>query len=97
VGGVEAGLLVLGELLPEEPEDGGAELGGVGGVELGVAGGCGGVGLLAQPLRIRQAQTSTASLVNVRCDMPLMLLYDVIGSYHLLRDNWFSTCKAGPE
>jgi hypothetical protein len=95
--GVEAGLLALGELLPEEPEDGGVELGSVGGAELGVAGGCGVVGLLAQPLRIRQAQANPASLASVRCDMPLVLLYDVICSDNLLRDNRFSTCETGPE
>ncbi len=79
---VEAGLLALGELLPEEPEDEGAELGGVGSAELGVAGGCGVVGLVTQPLRIKQAQ---ASIASVRGHMSLILLHDNIGFDYLLR------------
>ncbi|MEE8339587.1 MAG: hypothetical protein V3R56_05540 [Xanthomonadales bacterium] len=80
--GVEAGLLALGELLPEEPEDEGAELGGVGSAELGVAGVCGVDGLLTQPLRIKQAQ---ASITSVRGHISLILLYDNIGFDYLLR------------
>ncbi len=110
---MEGGLLALGGLLPEElgeeggePDgvggvelglDGGAELGLDGGAELGLDGGCGGVGWVTQALRIRQAQASPASLANVRCDMPLVLLYDFIGSNNLIRDNRFSTREAGPK
>jgi len=93
---------VLGELLPEELGDGGDELGGDelggdGGAELGVDGGCGGVGGLAQPARIRQTQVSPTSLASVLCVMPLGLLYDVIGLYNLLRNRWFPTREARPE
>ncbi len=110
VDGAEGGLLALGGLLLEESEDeggepggvggaelgldGGAELGLDGGAELGLDGGCGGVCMLTQALRIRQAQASPTS---VGCEMPLVLLYDFIGSNNLIRDNRFSTREAGPK
>lgn len=89
-------LLSLGGLLLGG--EGGAELGGDGGAELGGVGICGGCGgLLGQALRNRLAQTSPAILSNVRCDMPLILLKDFIGSDNLLRNNRLSICEAGPE
>jgi len=93
VGGAELGLDGGAEL----GLDGGAELGLDGGAELGLDGGCGGVWMLTQALRIRQAQASPASLASVWCEMPLMLLYDFIGSNNLIRDNRFSTREAGPK
>ncbi|MCH7507187.1 MAG: hypothetical protein IID60_07795, partial [Proteobacteria bacterium] len=90
VGGAELGLDGGAEL----GLDGGAELGLDGGAELGLDGGCGGVCMLTQALRIRQAQASPAS---VGCEMPLVLLYDFIGSNNLIRDNRFSTREAGPK
>jgi hypothetical protein len=59
--------LLGGELLGEPDEDGGV-LDELGGVELGIDGGCGVVGLLAlgQPLRTRQAQEIAASIATER-------------------------------
>ena len=95
--GEDGELLELDELLLEELEDGGDELGGA---ELGVPGidgGCCLDWLLGQAVRIRQVKTSPVSLASVGSDMPLLLLYDFIGSENLLRNNWFSTDEAGPE
>ncbi len=78
--------------------DGGEELGLDGGEALGLEGGVGGVGWLTQAFRrIRPAQASPASLASVECEMPLVLLYDFIGSNNLIRDNRFSTREAGPK
>ncbi len=77
--------------------DGGEELGLDGGEALGLEGGVGGVGWVTQAFRIRQVQASPASLASVRCDMPLVLLYDFIGSNYLICDDRFSTREAGPK
>ncbi len=77
--------------------EGGEELGLDGGEALGLEGGVGGVGWLTQAFRIRQAQASPASLAKVRSDLPLVLLYDFIGSNYLIRYDRFSTREAGPK
>ena len=77
--------------------DGGCELGdeALGGVALGILGGCGMVGLLAlgQPASNRQAQDRPANAL--RCAD--LLAIDNIGSYHLGRIDRFAVHESGPE
>ncbi len=73
------------------------ELGGE--LDVGGAGGCGVVGLLAlgQPLSTKQAQLSAATLISCAGSVPLSPIARVISPNHFLSDHRLTVFKARPK